>query len=432
MLVAIFGFGQLLLKLPFLSAYAQSEPSASPKMAERIRSKFHLTSTSDITDALTERKMILKKNLLLTLRADGDGVLLTKKFALSDYPSWIIFYEKNGNVSAMLSEERIEKTVSEMLDAMHLPEGKSCEMISEWKDQTDVLRAQTTCIAKGGYIIDTKEITTKIHSALHSSEETLEITLDKNSPFVRSGTGELALLSSGRSNFEGSGLGRKANVRKALSEKVNNVLVPKDAIFSFNATLGGEVSVRNGWQNALTIFEGVNLRMAPGGGVCQASTTLYRAALRAGLPIVEQKNHSLYVHYYEAYGVGQDATIFPGKQDLKFLNDTGHPLLIQSYYEGDDATVNIYGVDDGRLVTIQGPFFASTQGQSSAFKDEKIRTGEIGWIREVKKLNASLQQDIFTARYQALPRSLPKKYTAITEVVKDGSEIVHAAAKEQK
>jgi vancomycin resistance protein YoaR len=92
-------------------------------------------------------------------------------------------------------------------------------------------------------------------------------------------------LSTGRSNFKGSGAGRKSNVRKALNERVNNIFVPAGAVFSFNDTLG-TVSTGNGWQMALTIFDGVDLRPAPGGGICQASTTVYRAALAAGFPIM--------------------------------------------------------------------------------------------------------------------------------------------------
>jgi vancomycin resistance protein YoaR len=212
---------------------------------------------------------------------------------------------------------------------------------------------------------------------------------------------------------------------------MHNVLVPAGEIFSYNDALGNAGSLADGWKMALTIFEGVNLRPAPGGGVCQVSTTIFRAALRAGLPIVEQKNHSLYVSYYEAYGVGQDATVYPGKQDFRFKNDTGHPILLQSYNEGDDAYVNIYGIDDGRAVTVKGPYFAATTPEEVKNQDKKLRANEIGWVRSVQSADGTATDDVFVARYNAIPKSLPKKYSATVEQTKVGvgmANMLHAAA----
>jgi len=94
----------------------------------------------------------------------------------------------------------------------------------------------------------------------------------------------------------------------------------------------------------------------PGGGMCSASTTLFNAALRAGLKIVERHNHAVYI---SRYPVGLDATVFStGRsdgQDVKFVNDTGHPVLLRAYSSKRKVTFEVWGVDDGRTVKLSDP-----------------------------------------------------------------------------
>src|SRR6185369_11000366 len=95
-----------------------------------------------------------------------------------------------------------------------------------------------------------------------------------------------------------------------------------------------------------------------GGGVCQVSTTLFRAALNAGLPIVERHAHAYRVHYYEEdSSPGVDATVYVPTVDLKFKNDTGHYILIQSIIDLTQPrlTFMIYGTNDGRVVNQTAP-----------------------------------------------------------------------------
>ena len=84
-----------------------------------------------------------------------------------------------------------------------------------------------------------------------------------------------------------------------------------------------------------------------GGGLCQVATTVFRAAIAAGLPIAERKNHAYRVVYYEP--AGKDATIYLPKPDLKFTNDTGEHILIQSRIEGDELFFDFWGTKDGRV-----------------------------------------------------------------------------------
>ena len=92
-----------------------------------------------------------------------------------------------------------------------------------------------------------------------------------------------------------------------------------------------------------------------GGGLCTASTTLFNAAMRAGLKIVERHAHNLYI---SRYPVGLDATIWgSGKvgQNMVFVNDTNHPILIKGIAGRRRVTFEIWGVDDGRTVALSEP-----------------------------------------------------------------------------
>ena len=93
-------------------------------------------------------------------------------------------------------------------------------------------------------------------------------------------------------------------------------------------------------------------RTAPGGGICQVSTTVFRAAYAAGLPIVERYNHGYIVDWYGEPGL--DATIFTPTVDFRFRNDTGAYLLVESVVDALNGTItiNLWGTRPNREVTI--------------------------------------------------------------------------------
>ena len=94
---------------------------------------------------------------------------------------------------------------------------------------------------------------------------------------------------------------------------------------------------------------------AIGGGMCSCSTTLFNAALRAGLQIDARGNHSIYI---SRYPVGLDATVWMSggsRRTMAFTNDTGYPVLIKGINERTKVTFELYGINDGRTVEIQDP-----------------------------------------------------------------------------
>ncbi|MCX6705889.1 MAG: VanW family protein [Candidatus Woesebacteria bacterium] len=162
------------------------------------------------------------------------------------------------------------------------------------------------------------------------------------------------LIGTGISYFAGSIPGRIHNVNLAAS-KFTGVIVPPGETFSFTKTVG-DISAQTGYRQAYIISGGKTI-LGDGGGVCQVSTTLFRAALNAGLPILERTAHAYRVGYYEQSSPpGLDATVYSPTVDLKFKNDTSNHILIQTRVDNKKMmlTFEIYGTNDGRVSTISG------------------------------------------------------------------------------
>ncbi|MBP8591503.1 VanW family protein [Candidatus Shapirobacteria bacterium] len=163
------------------------------------------------------------------------------------------------------------------------------------------------------------------------------------------------LLGEGVSYFRGSTAGRAHNITLA-SSKLNGQLLGPGETFSFNAALG-EVSAATGYQPAYIIKEGRTV-LGDGGGVCQVSTTLFRAALNAGLPILERQAHAYRVSYYEQESfAGLDATVYSPKPDLRVQNDTPAYILFQAqvFPKEFKLVFQLYGTADGRQAAIANP-----------------------------------------------------------------------------
>ena len=160
------------------------------------------------------------------------------------------------------------------------------------------------------------------------------------------------LVGFGDSFYEHSIPSRIHNVQ-ITAEKINNTLIPPGAEFSFNQTLG-EVSRATGYQSAYVIQGGKTV-LGDGGGVCQASTTVFRAALDAGVKITRRLPHSYRVSYYELNSKpGIDATVYAGNVDLRFINDTPGYLLLRTSADSENVYMKaeLYGTSDGRTAEI--------------------------------------------------------------------------------
>lgn len=162
------------------------------------------------------------------------------------------------------------------------------------------------------------------------------------------------LLATGSSKFAGSSPERVNNIRVAAN-RLNGTIIPAGSTFSFLSALG-PITKENGYQEGLTI-QGDATVPGIGGGVCQVSTTAFRAAFFAGLPIVERHQHTYRVSYYEQdkSPVGFDAAVYNPGVDLRFKNDTEGAILIQTGVDTANSTVafRFFGTPTGREVRLE-------------------------------------------------------------------------------
>lgn len=138
---------------------------------------------------------------------------------------------------------------------------------------------------------------------------------------------------------------RRGNVRLS-AQAINGTVLTSGEVFDYNAVVG-ERTAEKGYGAAPAYVNGETVSSV-GGGICQTSSTLYLAALRSNLEIVERYAHR-YVSGYMP--MGMDATVSWGGPEFRFQNDTGYPIRVEAAMEGDQLTVTIVGtkLDEGRV-----------------------------------------------------------------------------------
>jgi len=217
-----------------------------------------------------------------------------------------------------------------------------------------------------------------INQAARSSDtNNMSLVITTEEPTVTTGEandlGITEIIGVGTSNFSGSPKNRRHNI-KVGADTLNGILIKPDEEFSLLKALG-PVDGEHGYLQELVI-KGNKTIPEYGGGLCQIGTTTFRAALASGLPIVERRNHSYRVVYYEP--AGTDATIYDPKPDFRFNNDTGRAILIQTKIQGDDLIFEFWGTKDGRRVEQTPPriFNITAPPPSKIVETEDLPVGE--------------------------------------------------------
>lgn len=294
---------------------------------------------------------------------------------------------------------------------------------------------------KPGWAINIDELRKLITTAINEGTGTVQIPI-KETSFLATISPELQekgvreVIGIGYTTFYGSPANRVKNISVGIA-KFNGVIVPQNEVFSFNKVLG-PVDGKNGFLKELVIKpEGTVPEY--GGGICQVSTTAYRAALYAGLPIVERSAHSYAVTYYsQVGGHGIDATIYPGAHDLRFKNDTPGDMVIQAYSDGYEAYFIFYGTSDGRNVHMDGPYISNRHSEEGVDivkttdippgtkkQTEKAHVGfNALWYRHITRADGSETAEPIESSYRATkdkilvgvaPEELKKEEKAVTE-----------------
>ena len=278
--------------------------------------------------------------------------------------------------------------------------------------------------AKVGRVVDAEASIRAINDALLQGEHNIPLQIIEEQPAVTDNAtaeqlGITQLVSSQTSYFYGSSAERKQNIQAAAS-RFHGVLIAPGETFSMGDTMG-DVSLDNGFAEALIIYGGRTIK-GVGGGVCQVSTTLFRTVFFGGFPVVERYSHAYRVSYYERTASGDvdpnlaglDATVFFPLVDFKFTNDTPYWLLMETYMSDTSLTWKFYSTSDGRSVTWEttGPQNVSPPPKPLFEENDEMKAGQIRQIdwaangadvvvtRTVWKGSGVYFNDNFTTHYE--------------------------------
>ncbi|HEX8681898.1 MAG TPA: VanW family protein [Ardenticatenaceae bacterium] len=218
----------------------------------------------------------------------------------------------------------------------------------------------------------------------------------------------------GFSDYTGSADEREVNLSVAASQ-YQGLVIPPGGIFSFNEHLGWVVDA-TGYEEGY-IISGDRTEVDVGGGVCQVSTTFFRAALNAGFDIVERHAHAYRVSYYEnGSPLGLDATIFSPIVDLKFRNNTENYYLIEieNNLEANTLAIKLYGPPTGKTVEINSTTLETIPHGPPIYEDdpalpagvvEQVDWAHDGATIQVERIvrdaatGAEISRDTFMSQY---------------------------------
>jgi vancomycin resistance protein YoaR len=246
-------------------------------------------------------------------------------------------------------------------------------------------RVRALALGKAGRELDREAALQRIEAALTDGALSVELPLRElpPAPGEVEQLGLIAELGRGESQFlTYTSSERDANVQAGGNDIDGRLLAPGE-VFSFNEAVG-EITPEKGYRWGEAIESGTVVPSL-GGGICQVSTTTFRAAFWSGLEIIERHNHSWRLPWYEVDAPpGMDATIALGGPDLKFRNNTGRYVLIKVETDlvNKRQTVIIYGTPDGRNVEMA-----------------PLSDGNIGVQRRVLADNGLALDDTFVSYY---------------------------------
>lgn len=309
-------------------------------------------------------RKILSEPLVLTAPAGGDVEAQSWTITPSDLAAMLSIYRVDAE---QVDDTSYRIGVNEDLFNIYLSSlapGLRVKPVNSrfiFNDDTHLLEVLEPAVI--GRELDVDASIEQINTALLAGAHEIPLTFTTIKPAVTDDAtgaelGIVELVHQESTYFYGSEPARVQNIR-AASARFHGLLVAPGETFSMAQALGN-ISLDSGYAEAPIIYGGQTIQ-GIGGGVCQVSTNLFRAAFFAGFPINERYAHSYRVGYYEqrSNGVrdpnlaGLDATVYVPIVDFKFTNDTDHWLLMETYVGNFSLTWKFYSTSDGRTVSWQ-------------------------------------------------------------------------------
>jgi vancomycin resistance protein YoaR len=331
--------GQGLNLEPSIRAYMQ-DPTITQLNLKVVPVAAEHTSSEFI--ALAERANALLRPIKLTYIAPGSSSNASTR-VLTALEVAKLFRINNGTLEA--DSENIQDRLERVANAFDQP-----------ARQARYVRYQGQLVVKPearGWKLDLKTAQSLLaEEVLRSDSAEVILPVIGDEPRIAAQTlpklTGLTLISEATTTYYGSSRERMTNVATATG-KLDGYVVPVGQEFNFNEAVG-PIELENGFAEALVISAGRTVK-GVGGGVCQASTTAFRALYKAGLPVLERNQHAYRVHWYDPL-IGLDAAVYQPSLNMRMQNDTAGPLLIRTETLPGRTTVRVYGQPTDRKVII--------------------------------------------------------------------------------
>ena len=297
---------------------------------------------------------ILKKNITIKTAAKAyslDYAKLNAKYDIEEVVKKAFDYGKSNNLIEKYKIIKAAKEYKLNLKFVYDPKPVN-ELIAAMKKEIDITpvdgsisfsdgKFSVVADKKGAKLNDT-ELSKTILSKINGDVKSPNISVDAPIEVLQANLTKEKLdtlntkISSYTTNFSTSSYERSTNITLA-TKSINGKLLMPGQEFSFNQTVGQRTSAR-GYQVAPVIV-GTKVEADFGGGICQVSTTLYNAVIRANIIASERHPHTMPSHYM---GPAMDATVDWGNLDYKFVNTLAFPVYIEAYVNNKNIYFNIY------------------------------------------------------------------------------------------
>lgn len=336
---------------------------------------------------------------------------------------WIGFRTAETSATPVLEAYIVAEKVAEDLTPMVEDIGQAAQDAS-----FSVSNGHVTIVpAKNGLAADPADLAMRLTGVLASTaDRRAELTMRSIEPELTTAEAEAMgikeRLGTFTTDFDSSNKPRVHNIH-LLADTLDGTLVAPGEVFSFNDTTG-ERTAAKGYQAAGAIVSGEIVPQI-GGGICQVGTTVFNAVFFSGLPVVERRNHSLYISHYPK---GRDATINWGGPDFKFKNDTDHYVLVATSHTAGSITVSIYGTNPGYTVTYDtGPWTNVIPPTVKTVEDDTLPVG----ARVVESTGQSGRTIVVTRHVllngtEVRTDTFKSVYRATQEVVRVGTMVVES------
>ncbi len=283
-------------------------------------------------------------------------------------------------------------------------------------DNFEIVPGQT------GYVINVSSSTITIMSQLENNwnkeATTVELAVDVDEPKGKTDDLKLVkdLLGTYTTSFKTSGTARSGNVRNGTRLINGTVLYPGDEFSAYDAV--NPFTEENGYYMAGSYLNGMVVESL-GGGICQVTSTLYNAVLRAELDVTERSNHSMIVTYVD---LSSDAAISGTSKNFRFVNNLDYPVYIEGLTSDDKKiTFNVYGVEtrpSNREISFESVEISKTEPEGEkivadaalpigTIDVQSAHTGYIGELWKVVKIDGveTERTKINKSTYTMTPRT---------------------------